>query len=223
MLGITWLTAIGPPGKGRQARHMGSGLALRSLGPLSVICAIAALVCAGSTATPSIRDGANEGSSQGRPNAISQPRVVVLKSRRILHLFDADRLVRTYPIDLGVAPLGPKRKKNDGRTPEGTFHVISKNAGSSYHRFIGLDYPDPTAADWGMDHGLISPGEAGGIRAAWRGRRCPPWNTALGGGIGLHGHRKGRDWTGGCIAVSDGHIDELFAVLRIGDPVEILP
>ena len=28
---------------------------------------------------------------------------------------------------------------------------------------------------------------------------------------------------GGCIALSDEHVAELFAVLRIGDPVEILP
>jgi murein L,D-transpeptidase YafK len=141
----------------------------------------------------------------------------------MLHLFDGERLVRTYPVDLGVVPVGRKRRKEDGRTPVGTFRVVTKNADSPYHRFIGIDYPDVATAKWGLAHGLISEGEATSIRRALKAGRRPDWNTALGGGIGIHGHRIGRDWTGGCLALSDEHVEELFAVLRVGDRVEILP
>ena len=154
---------------------------------------------------------------------VTNPRVVVLKTKRILHLFDGGRLIRTYPIDLGTVPDGPKRRKDDRRTPIGSFRVVAKKTDSRYHRFLGIDYPDTTAVEWGLANGLISIGEARAIRQALESGQCPSWSTALGGGIGIHGHRLGRDWTGGCVALSDQHVEELFSVLRIGDPVEILP
>lgn len=154
---------------------------------------------------------------------LTQPRVVVLKHKRLLHLFDGPVLVRSYPMDLGSRPMGAKRLAEDGRTPEGRFRVVSKNAESGYHRFLGIDYPDVPAAEWGLGRGLLSRGEFASIVAAHQAGQCPEWGTPLGGGVGIHGGRAGRDWTAGCIAVSDEHVEELFGVLRIGDPVEILP
>ncbi len=164
--------------------------------------------------------------SAGRPTSqipLAAPRVVVLKAKRTLHLFDGDRLVRSYPIDLGEVPTGPKRRKGDRRTPIGSFRVVTKNLDSQFHRFIGIGYPDLSTAEWGLAQGLISFGEATSIRRALCAGRCPDWGTALGGGIGIHGRRMARDWTGGCIALSDHHVEELFSVLRMGDPIEILP
>jgi len=154
---------------------------------------------------------------------VTTPRVVVLKSKRALHLFDGDRLIRTYPIDLGLEPIGQKRRKDDARTPVGAFRVVTKNADSPFHRFIGLDYPNEEAVEWGLARGLVSMGEAKSIREALAAGRVPNWATALGGGVGIHGRRRGFDWTGGCAAVSDEAVEELFDVLRIGDRVEILP
>ena len=159
----------------------------------------------------------------GSNQPLNAPRVVVLKAKRILHLFDGGRLIRSYPIDLGLASQGPKRYKADGRTPEGRFRIVTKNAQSEFHRFLGLNYPDATAVDYGLGQGLISSGEAVALRGAHHARRAPDWTTALGGGIGIHGHGQGSDWTAGCIALSDEMAAELFDVLRIGDPVEILP
>ena len=154
---------------------------------------------------------------------IRHPRVVVLKSKRSLHLFDGQNLIRSYAVDLGVTPIGQKRRALDGRTPEGRFRVISKNPESPFHRFVGIDYPDRSAVDWGLTSGLISPGAATAILQDIAAGRGPNWQTALGGGIGLHGHSTGTDSTGGCIALADAHIEELFSVLRIGDPIDILP
>jgi len=153
---------------------------------------------------------------------VDSPRVVILKAKRQLHLLDGDRLLRSYPIDLGLEPTGRKRVKGDSRTPIGSFRVVTKNAGSAYHRFIGIDYPNEEAVRYGLANGLVSAGEAISIRTALQEGRRPNWSTALGGGIGIHGHRRSQDWTGGCIAVSDDAIEELFDVLRLGDPIEII-
>jgi len=132
-------------------------------------------------------------------------------------------LVRSYPIDLGRSPEGDKRRRGDARTPVGRFHVVSRNRLSPFHRFLGLDYPGEVATDYGLKYGLISLGEAVSLRVARENGRPPDGSTALGGGIGIHGRRIGRDWTAGCIAMNDENVAELFNVLRIGDPVEILP
>ena len=154
---------------------------------------------------------------------LSNPRVVVLKSARLLHLFDGDRLIRTYPVDLGQQPQGTKQIGVDRKTPEGRFRIVHQNPVSPYARFLGLDYPDESAIESGLSEGLISVGQAESLRAALRRGERPDWTTALGGGVGIHGRRRGDDWTGGCIAISDENMEELFRVLRIGDPVEILP
>lgn len=152
---------------------------------------------------------------------LSAPRVVVVKHARTLHLFDGEHLVRSYPIDLGRAPVGSKRYRGDCRTPEGRFRVTHKNAASPFHRFVGIDYPNREAVKAGIRRGLLSFGEASDLLRHVVQGGVP--DTALGGGIGIHGQRKGEDWTGGCIALSDEHVVELFSVLRVGDSVEILP
>ncbi len=156
------------------------------------------------------------------PTTVQNPRIVVVKSARRVHLFEGERLIRSYPVTLGPEPTGQKRRAGDGRTPEGNFRICSKNAASPHHRFLGISYPDRRAAKNGLNAGLVSPGEARAIIDADRDQRCPVWTTALGGAIGLHGAANaGR--TAGCIALLDQHVEELFDVLRIGDHVEILP
>lgn len=155
--------------------------------------------------------------------SVQNPRVVILKSKRVLHLFDGNRLIRTYPVDLGVAAVGQKSRAGDGRTPEGNFRIVTRNASSPYHRFLGINYPGEESIKWGLQQGLISGGQAVSLLQAIAADQRPDWDTPLGGGIGIHGHRKGMDWTAGCIALSDEHVEELFQVLRIGDPIEILP
>ncbi|MCK4657882.1 MAG: L,D-transpeptidase family protein [Phycisphaerae bacterium] len=154
---------------------------------------------------------------------LNQPRIVVLKSKRKLHLFDGERLVKTYPVALGKTPVGQKECEGDGRTPEGRFTVVTRNHKSKYHRFLGLSYPGLTAVERGRRQGLITEGEARSIREALAAGRCPSWTTALGGAIGIHGHGTATDWTAGCVALEDRHAKQLFQVMRLGDEVEILP
>jgi hypothetical protein len=57
---------------------------------------------------------------------IKAERVRVLKSRRVLQLLGADRVLKSYPIALGRHPVGPKERLGDGRTPEGSISSIAE-------------------------------------------------------------------------------------------------
>lgn len=154
------------------------------------------------------------------------PRVLILKSERKLYLLDGPRVVGEWDVQLGFEPDGPKTREGDGRTPEGTFFVCTRNSLSRFHRFLGLSYPSIPDADRGLREGALAPAQADAIRRAITGRVQPPWNTPLGGAVGIHGTGGPTvpgDWTAGCIALPDAAIDRLFRILEVGDPVEIRP
>ena len=110
-----------------------------------------------------------------------------------------------------------------GSTPLCLPVVLGKNPASRYHRFLGLSYPTVEDAERGLRDQLITPEEAVAIRAAIASRCCPPWKTALGGEVGIHGPCPNVTWTHGCIATSISSIEKLYDQLELGDPVTILP
>jgi hypothetical protein len=160
---------------------------------------------------------------EGQPSSFADPRVVVVKHERKLYLFDGHRPLKTYDIALGQPAVRDWLHPNTETTPEGIFYICNRNPGSRYHRFLGISYPDETAVQRGLTEGLISQGQAQSIREALRQGRQPDWFTALGGGFGLHGGGIDRDWTAGCVALTNRDIEELDSILAVGDRVEILP
>lgn len=134
------------------------------------------------------------------------------KSERKLYVYVGDGIVATYPVALGLNPRGHKQQEGDKRTPEGRYVLDYKNAASAYHRAIHISYPD--TAD----------------KAAARERGVAP-----GGAIMIHGQPNDvavrrrlrlwpfRDWTDGCIALSDQDMDALWKRVRVPVPIEITP
>jgi len=151
------------------------------------------------------------------------PRIIISKSKRRLELYCDSTIVRSYRIGLGFQPIGDKVREGDGRTPEGNYYVCVKNPKSRYYLSLGLSYPNIRDAKRGLREGLISHKQYNEIVQAIRNRRIPPWNTALGGEIFIHGHGSKSDWTLGCIALNDSDIHELYEAISIGTPVEIQP
>jgi murein L,D-transpeptidase YafK len=137
-------------------------------------------------------------------------KILVEKSARRLTLFSSGRKLREYRVALGFSPVGPKQREGDGRTPEGNYKIDFHKFDSVFHRALHISYPD--TADAG--------------RAAEAG-------VAPGGDIMIHGLPNGlsasgpahrlRDWTAGCIAVTDSEIDEIWASVADGTPIEIRP
>jgi len=129
-------------------------------------------------------------------------------ARRLTLLDEQGQPLRTFTgLQLGPAPIGPKRFAGDGRTPEGRYVIDYGNEGSAYWLSLHISYPN--AADRAF--------------AAARGR-------APGGAIFLHGQpnsiQNGRihgDWTAGCIALSNAEIEQLWALVPDGTPIEIAP
>ncbi len=132
-------------------------------------------------------------------------RVRLFKSERLLVLDGAEGILRTYPVGLGFAPLGHKQFEGDGKTPEGSYLIDRRNPNSLFHLSLGISYPNVTD---------IAFAEAQG--------------KSPGGDIFIHGGpRKGidptneRDWTAGCISITDRQIEEVYAMVRDGTPVDI--
>jgi murein L,D-transpeptidase YafK len=158
------------------------------------------------------------------PEVLVDPTVVIDKSARRVTVFSEGTPVKGYRAALGRVPEGAKEREGDGKTPEGVFYVCTKNAASKYHRALGLSYPSEKDADRGLASDLISKREHRAIVTALHRMQQPPWKTALGGEIMIHGSGSGRgDWTLGCIALDDDDIEELFTALPMGTPVEIRP
>ncbi|MCE9650089.1 MAG: L,D-transpeptidase family protein [Parvibaculum sp.] len=146
-----------------------------------------------------------------RPDTLPKAdRIVIHKSKRELDLMAKGAVIRTYPIALGPHPVGPKRLRKDGRTPEGLYVIDRRTRATPYHRALHISYPD--AADV--------------ARARAKG-------GTPGGDIFIHGMPAyfGRtdpvrffvDWTNGCIAVGNIAIEEIWQSVDDGTPVEILP
>lgn len=166
-----------------------------------------------------------EPSPQTRPPLppLSQPSMIVEKGARRLHVLDQGRLVKTYVCAVGAAP-GDKIREGDLRTPEGKFFVCVKNPTSRYTRALGLSYPNLDDARRGVRDGLITRSQYQHIAEELRFGRQPPWNTALGGEIMIHGQRGGSDRpTEGCIALEDADILELYPRIPTGTVVYIRP
>jgi murein L,D-transpeptidase YafK len=137
-------------------------------------------------------------------------RVVVFKAERKLLLMRGDQVLRVYRVALGRNATGHKIKSGDNRTPEGDYVLDSRLKDSQFYRALHISYPN-----W-YDRN----------RAEFLG--VPP-----GGAIMIHGQPndvpKGYvghpeiDWTNGCIAVTNGEMDEIWALVQDGTSINIYP
>lgn len=161
--------------------------------------------------------------AQVLPTVIENPRLVVRKSARKLEFFDGEKLLKTYKIVLGFAPVGDKEIEGDGKTPLGDFYVFTKNDQSRFYLSLGLSYPNTDDAIRGLRENLITQAEYDEIVRAIAEKRMPPQNTALGGEIYIHGGGTAKDWTWGCVALENELMRELFDAVPAGAKVTILP
>jgi murein L,D-transpeptidase YafK len=163
-----------------------------------------------------------------------QPRVIIWKSQYTVTLYKGDTPVKTYRAVFGKGfQDGDKRMEGDKRTPEGEFYICTMNHSKRFYKFMGLSYPDLKHAEFGLKSGMISLPEYVSIKKAIDERQPPPWDTRLGGAVGIHGRALeggatrqsfvGLNWTDGCIALDNADVDELFNAVSIGTPVTILP
>ena len=151
-------------------------------------------------------------------------RVVIEKSKRLLTVYDpAGAVLLQCRVALGSVPMGHKLREGDGRTPEGRYSLCLKRETGKFGCALGISYPSwedakQAAADGRLEESLLPL-----FAEAERTKKRPPWGTALGGEIYIHGGGTDRDWTAGCIALADGDMARVFALCQEGDAVLILP
>jgi murein L,D-transpeptidase YafK len=131
-------------------------------------------------------------------------RVIVQKDARWMHLMHHDRVLKSYRVQLGQ-PNGHKQQRGDRRTPEGHYYIDRRNPRSRFHLSLGISYPNENDIEFAAARG-VNPG----------------------GDIFIHGRgpnfRRARgDWTDGCIAVTDRQMEVIYAMVRDGTPITILP
>ena len=137
-------------------------------------------------------------------------KVVIEKGARQLHLLRGGNAFRTFKIALGIRPVGDKKKEGDFRTPEGRYLLDHRNPNSDFFLSIHISYPDPTdqreASQLGVDPG-------GAIMI--HGQPNVPTRSEA--------YYRTRDWTNGCIAVSNSDMIDIWLMTGENTPVEIRP
>lgn len=144
------------------------------------------------------------------PDGVTADLIRVEKGERRLSLLRSGDVMKSYRIALGANPQGHKRQAGDERTPEGRYSIAGRNPHSRFHRALRVSYPNAADVAQARERG-VSPG----------------------GDIMIHGIRNGLgwigplhrfvDWTDGCVAVTDGEMDEIWRAVADGTPVEIVP
>jgi murein L,D-transpeptidase YafK len=137
-------------------------------------------------------------------------RVIVIKKERTLTLMNHGKTLKTYKVALGGDPIGAKARQGDHKTPEGVYILDKRNAQSRFYKSIHISYPD--------------------TRDIVQARKL---RISPGGDVYVHGLPNGykwvgaslrlKDWTDGCIAVTDEEIDEIWRLVPNGTPIEIRP
>jgi murein L,D-transpeptidase YafK len=190
--------------------------------PILTVWALALGLAAGAMAHTAFANGTPQSQASARtqadasadtsamPPALLADRVVVRKSERRMYLMHGSTVLRSYRVALGLNPVGPKEQEGDSRTPEGHYQLTRRNPRSEYFLSIQVSYPNDRD-----------------LQRARRNRLTP------GGSIMIHGlpnelrreptYYEKRDWTDGCIAVSDSDMLEIWLMTPQDVAIDILP
>lgn len=140
--------------------------------------------------------------------------IEVFKQQRQLKLKHHDQIIRSYPIRLGFNPIGHKQFEGDGKTPEGTYTIDWRNPQSAYYKSLHISYPNPNDLAYAKQR-----------------------QKSAGGDVMIHGtvptpatafpasstYMPRKDWTLGCIAVTNADMDEIWQLVKNGTQIIIHP
>jgi murein L,D-transpeptidase YafK len=136
--------------------------------------------------------------------------ILIVKHERKLYLLRDNSPLRSYRIALGLSPTGAKEREWDFRTPEGSYIIDFRQEHSHYFKALHISYPSPEDL-----------------------KRSSALHRPPGRDIFIHGepnqptkpvsYYKTRDWTNGCVALSDEDLQDLWNLTAGKTRVEILP
>jgi hypothetical protein len=136
--------------------------------------------------------------------------VVVDKSNHKTYLLKGGEIIHTFKCELGYNSAHQKMFSGDGATPEGKYYItdVKTNGRSKYYKAALINYPNAT------DKKRFQENKSRGIISS---------RAKIGGLIEIHGEGgKGRDWTEGCVALTNKDMDQLLKYVGVGTPVTIV-
>lgn len=155
-------------------------------------------------------------------NCISDPfvdnpkieKIEIIKSAKVLRTYQKTasgwKMLKEYSISLGYNPKGSKEQQGDGKTPEGNYFISGKNPNSAYYLSLEISYPNEEDK-----------------------RKAKQKKLLPGNHIMIHGILNGlgwlgkvhllKNWTKGCIALTNEEMKEIYHHTEIGTPVVIKP
>jgi murein L,D-transpeptidase YafK len=136
--------------------------------------------------------------------------VLVKKSERRLYLLKNGKAYRDFRIALGKNPLGSKQRAGDNRTPEGDYVLDWRNDDSRFYKSIHISYPNEND----LASAKLMGADPGGMIMIHGVPNSPDYPAWLFDRI---------DWTDGCVAVTNEAMDEIWASVEEGTPIEIMP
>jgi len=148
--------------------------------------------------------------AQSASPALHADTILIVKHERKLYLLRDNAPLRSYRIALGLSPTGAKEREWDFRTPEGSYIIDFRQEHSHYFKALHISYP--SRADL---------------------KRSSEMHIPAGRDIFIHGepnqptkpiaYYKTRDWTNGCVALSDEDLQDVWNLTAGKTRVEIVP
>jgi murein L,D-transpeptidase YcbB/YkuD len=127
--------------------------------------------------------------------------IVIDRSERKLYLYDGDTVVKTFRVAVGQ-PRYP--------TPTGNYVIVNKAYNPTW---------SPPPSPWAEGLEPVPPGPGNPLGTRWMGLSAPH--------VGIHGTYQG--WSigtaasHGCIRMHIRDVEELFELVYVGTPVDIVP
>ena len=151
---------------------------------------------------------------------MSTLRIQIRTGEQLLHMMEADRVIRTFPVSTSRFGLG--EAEGSFQTPTGRFRIYEKIGGEHTTRIVfrgRVPVPDPP--DWATADDLIT------ARILWLdGVEDHNANTRE-RYIYIHGTNQeqqiGQAASRGCIRMRNQDVIQLFDLIDVGTEVEILP
>lgn len=146
-------------------------------------------------------------------SSVLADKIIVDKSDRKMYLYKNGSVIDAFRVSLGANDhKGAKVRQGDKRTPLGTYRVLNKRCHSVKYMAMTISYPNAADRAKAAKRG-VNPGSLITIHGQ------PHWNADG------HGddYTLTKDWTDGCIALTNKGMRKLWSRIKTGVPITLRP
>ena len=155
--------------------------------------------------------GTYGGGCEQQMSGITADKIVVDKSDRTMTLYRTGVEMASMQVSLGANDYqGNKVQQGDKRTPIGSYTILNKRCHPIKYMAMTISYPNAADRARAAKAG-VNPGSDITIHGQ------PNWNADGHG----DSYTLSKDWTDGCIALSNSDMRKLWSKVRVGTKIII--